>query len=197
MKEVALDYVWTNPYIVFDEFFEPEEFETVKSGFGDIDRRFNPRRGFLVLKCAFDLSGRCVYNTTRCTEDKLRPINERLATILLNVLGALAPHKLEQARYVDWGFQTTPKSLGQSIHPDIPEKLLSAVVYCKPEENLGTFLFSSQAGGDRFEVPWKPNRALIFSKAEDTWHSYRCNATEQRCALVLNVMSKVDPMEPG
>jgi len=197
MKEVALDYAWTNPYIVFDDFFEPEEFETIKSGFGDIDRNFNPRMGFLVLKCAFDLSGLCVYNTSRCAEEEISPINAKFATMLRNVLAELAPYKLEQARYIDWGFQTTPKSLGQSIHPDIPEKLLSTVVYCKPEENLGTFLFSSRAGDDRFEVPWKPNRALIFSKAEDTWHSHSCNVTEQRCALVLNVMSKVDPMEPG
>ncbi|MDE0052638.1 MAG: hypothetical protein OYH76_06765 [Defluviicoccus sp.] len=194
MEKVSFDYSWTNPYIVLDDFFEPDEFETIKVGFGDIDRNFNPRRLILVLKCAFSLSGRCVYNTARCSEEELRPINARCVTLLLNMLEELAPHKLDQAKYIDWGFQTTPKSLIYPIHPDIPEKLLSTVVYCNPEDNFGTFLFSNQEGDDRFEVPWKQNRALVFSKAEDTWHSYSCNDIEQRCALVLNVMSSVEPM---
>ena len=194
MERVSFDYTWTNPYIVLDDFFEPDEFDVIRAGFGDIDRNFNPRRLILVLKCAFSLSGRCVYNTTRCSEEELRPINARCAALLLKMLEELAPHKLDQARYIDWGFQTTPKSLIYPIHPDIPEKLLSTVVYCSPEDNLGTFLFSSQEGDHRFEVPWKRNRALVFSKAEDTWHSYSCNDIEQRCALVLNVMSSVEPM---
>ncbi|MDE0047932.1 MAG: hypothetical protein OXU19_19070, partial [bacterium] len=144
MERVSFDYTWTNPYIVLDDFFEPDEFDVIRAGFGDIDRNFNPRRLILVLKCAFSLSGRCVYNTTRCSEEELRPINARCATLLLKMLEELAPHKLDQARYIDWGFQTTPKSLIYPIHPDIPEKLLSTVVYCSPEDNLGTFLFSCQ-----------------------------------------------------
>ncbi len=196
MKKVALDYSWTNPYIVLDDFFEPDEFETVKSGFAGIDGSFDPRRGILVVKCAFSLSGQCVYNNSHCTAKKLEPINARFAAILLNILEKLAPHKVGQAKYVDWGFQTTPKSLMYPIHPDIPEKLLSTVVYCEPEKNLGTFLFSNQKGDSRFEIPWKPNRALIFSKAEDTWHSYACNDVQERRSLVLNVTSRVEPLRP-
>lgn len=191
MKRIALDYTWTNPYIVLDDFFEPDDFATIKNGFASIDRTFDPRRGVLVVKCAFSLSGQCVYNNTRCTERELEPINRKFAPILLESLEDLAPHKVEQANYIDWGFQTTPKSYVHSIHPDIPEKLLSTVVYCHPDENLGTFLFSDRKGDNRFEVPWKPNRALIFSKAENTWHNYSCNDIHERQALVLNVMSSV------
>lgn len=191
MKKVALDYTWTNPYVVLDDFFEPDDFATIKSGFAGIDRTFDPRRGVLVVKCAFSLSGRCVYNDSRCTEQELEPINRKFAPLLLEILEDLAPHKMEQAKYIDWGFQTTPKSYVHSIHPDIPEKLLSTVVYCNPEENSGTFLFTDRKGDNRFEVPWKPNRALIFSKAEDTWHNYSCNDVQERQALVLNVMSSV------
>ncbi|MDE0344984.1 MAG: hypothetical protein OXI66_04260 [Boseongicola sp.] len=194
MERISFDHSWTSPYIVLDGFFEPDEFQTVKRGFGEIDRSFDPRRLILVLKCAFSLSGRCVYNTSRCSEEELRPINERCAPVLMGMLEELAPRKLEQARYIDWGFQTVPKSLVFPVHPDIPEKLLSTVVYCRPEVNLGTCLHSSQEGDDRFEVPWKPNRALAFSRSQDTWHSYSCNDIEQRCALVLNVMSSVEPM---
>ncbi len=196
MERVFFDYSWTNPYVVFDDFFEPDEFETIKNGFGEIDRSFNPRRLILALKCAFSLSGQCVYNTSRCSEEELRPINERCADVLLNMLKELAPQKLDRAKYIDWGFQTVPKSLIHPIHPDIPEKLLSTVVYCKPKDNLGTFLFSSREGDNRFEVPWKRNRALAFSRAEDTWHSYACNDIEQRCALVLNVMRSVESPMP-
>lgn len=196
MKRVALDYSWTNPYTVLDDFFEPDEFETVKSGFANIDRSFDPRRGILAVKCAFDLSGGCVYNNSRCTEKDLRTINSKVMPRLLNMLEELAPHKVAQARYIDWGFQTTPKSLVYSIHPDIPEKLLSTIVYCAPEENFGTFLFSSQNGDNRFEIPWRPNRALIFSKAEDTWHSYSCNHVQERHALVLNIMSSIEQFDP-
>ncbi len=197
MKKVTLDYSWTNPYIVLDDFFEPDEFETVRSGFASIDRNFNPRRGILTVKCAFNLSGQCVYNNSHCPEKKLEPINTKFTSILLNILEELTPRKVEQAKYIDWGFQTTPKSLVYSIHPDIPEKLLSTVVYCEPEENFGTFLFSTQNGDNRFEVPWKPNRGLIFSKAEDTWHSYSCNDVQERHALVLNVLSSIEQLRPG
>ena len=53
------------------------------------------------------------------------------------------------------------------IHDDTPDKLLSTVIYLSPENNFGTFVHPTrhdQSGG--VEVPWKKNRAFIFSRSD-------------------------------
>jgi hypothetical protein len=66
---------------------------------------------------------------------------------------------------------------GDEVHPmhvEAPFKIMSAVLYLHPEENLGTRAFATQDGEPIIDVEWKPNRLFVFcGKDNITWHDYR------------------------
>ena len=77
------------------------------------------------------------------------------------------------------------------IHDDIPNKLLSGVIYTKPEKNTGTIFYKNKKGEGKNIVEWKMNRAVFFSRSEkETWHSYKGDGKSNRVALVYNLMTK-------
>ena len=53
------------------------------------------------------------------------------------------------------------------IHDDTPNKLLSGVVYLKPENNSGTIFYKDKKDTSNKEiVEWKPNRAVFFFQGQ-------------------------------
>ena len=77
-----------------------------------------------------------------------------------------------------------------AISDDTPNKLLSGVVYLKPEKNIGTIFYEDKQGNGRKEIEWKQNRAVFFSRTErETWHSYQGDGKCNRIALVYNLMT--------
>ena len=108
----------------------------------------------------------------------------------LNILEELNPKK-ELYDYSDFHIIETGKKFKFPIHDDVPEKLLSGVIYLKPEKNLGTVFYSNKKGDDRKEIEWKINRAVFFSRTEnETWHSYEGDKISNRIALVYNLKTK-------
>ena len=41
------------------------------------------------------------------------------------------------------------------IHDDIPNKLLSGVIYIKPEKNSGTVFYKTKSGKGKKEIEWE------------------------------------------
>ena len=77
------------------------------------------------------------------------------------------------------------------IHDDTPNKLLSGVVYLRPEKNAGTFFYKNKFGKDKNEIKWKINKAIFFSRSErETWHSYEGDGNSNRIVLVYNLMTE-------
>ena len=64
---------------------------------------------------------------------------------------------------------------------------MSVVIYISPEKNFGTFLYNNKEGDECFEIEWKPNKAFIFSRNDNSWHSYKSNNEYGRLALVYNI----------
>jgi hypothetical protein len=48
-------------------------------------------------------------------------------------------------------------------------------------------LYSSSDKDNSFEVEWKPNRLFVFSRTDDSWHSWSSN-NNNRATLVWNIM---------
>lgn len=96
-------------------------------------------------------------------------------------LKQLAPEKIERIRYTEVTLTKTSKPWANPPHVDARDKLLSIVVYIS-ENNKGTILHN---GDETEEVEWVQNRALIFSRNENTWHSFE-SADDNRKTLVLN-----------
>ena len=108
----------------------------------------------------------------------------------INILRELNPKKLDLYDYSEYHIIVTGKNYKFPIHDDTPNKLLSGVIYLKPNKNTGTIFYSNKKGDDKKEIEWKINRAVFFSRSEkNTWHSYEGDGVSDRIALVYNLMT--------
>ena len=93
-----------------------------------------------------------------------------------------------QIKYTELNIVMSGKDFVWPIHNDSKNKMLSVVIYISPEENEGTWLYDDQAGNNARQIEWKPNRAFIFSRNTDTWHSYKADGKNNRLTLVYNLI---------
>ena len=109
---------------------------------------------------------------------------------VMKILEKLNKKKSELYDYSDFTIIKTGKNYKFPIHDDTPNKLLSGVIYLKPNKNTGTIFYSNKKGDDKKEIEWKINRAVFFSRSEkNTWHSYEGDGVSHRIALVYNLMT--------
>ena len=91
------------------------------------------------------------------------------------------------------------------IHPDVPEKTVTGVLYVAPNENnedLGTWIYEEgnthehqsmdTCVGKRnlkldHKVKWIPNRFITFGVQPNTWHNYSNMGTQGRITMVFNL----------
>ena len=108
----------------------------------------------------------------------------------INLLNELNPKKVDLYEYSEFHIIEIGRNYKFPIHDDTPNKLLSGVIYLRPEKNLGTIFYKNKNGEDRNETEWKQNRAVFFSRSErETWHSYEADGKQNRIALVYNLMT--------
>jgi hypothetical protein len=112
---------------------------------------------------------------------------------MLDALEKLNPERAKQLiKYTELNIVMTGKDFVWPIHNDSRGKMLSVVIYISPEENEGTWLYETQLGGGPRQIEWKPNRAFIFSRNSQTWHSYRADGKNNRLTLVYNIIGQKD-----
>ena len=127
-----------------------------------------------------------------CIDEKLlTEIHKNYHPIALNILKKLNPEKMKLYDYSEFHIIETGANYVFPIHDDTPNKLLSGVVYLKPESNSGTIFYKDKKDTSNKEiVEWKPNRAVFFSRTErSTWHSYQGDGKSNRIVLVYNLMT--------
>lgn len=123
-------------------------------------------------------------------EKTLKRINKNYLSIASNILQELSKDKLDLFSYSDFSIIKTNKNAKFPIHDDVPNKLLSGVIFLHPENNKGTIFYNKKSGEGKKEVEWKLNRAVFFSRKErETWHSYQGDNVSDRIALVYNLMT--------
>ena len=71
-------------------------------------------------------------------------------------------------------YAVTPKDFLHPIHDEAPFKIMSAIIYLSPKENIGTTLIDRTGSKpEKLTVEWKPNRLMVFCGITDlTWHYY-------------------------
>jgi hypothetical protein len=175
-------YKWNAEYRIIDDFLEPEDLKICQDYFQQLNDE-NDEKSLEV-----DVSGHGMYhdnlNTIFVNEDnKISSFDVEDPYILqlfikyndklLKALNELAPEK--KVLYKGSVIQFSPNSKGIDwvIHNDVPDKLLSAVIYVSPKINTGTILYKNEEGSDPHEIEWKENRCLVFCRNDDTWHSYK------------------------
>ena len=93
-----------------------------------------------------------------------------------------------QNKHTELNIVMSGKDFVWPIHNDSKSKMLSVVIFVAPDENAGSWLFDDAAGTNPRQIEWKPNRAFIFSRNTDTWHSYRADGKNNRLTLVYNLI---------
>lgn len=127
---------------------------------------------------------------TCINRDIIIDLHQRYHKKLLKILKTLDEEKSLLYDYSDLTIIQTGKNYKYPIHDDTPNKLLSGVIYLKPEKNTGTIFYSNKDGLNKNIVDWKKNRAVFFSRKEkESWHSYEGDGVSTRVALVYNLMT--------
>ena len=106
------------------------------------------------------------------------------------LLEELNPQKVKLYDYSEFHIIEVGANYKFPVHDDTPNKLLSGVIYLKPEENMGTIFYENKKGDGKKITDWKMNRGVFFSRNEkETWHSYQGDNKSNRIALVYNLMT--------
>ncbi len=123
-------------------------------------------------------------------KDTLKRLVKNYNHKALELLEELNPKKVDLYEYAEFNIIETGADYKFPIHDDTPNKLLSGVVYLKPEKNSGTIFYDNKKGQGKKVIEWRPNRAVFFSRSEkETWHSYEGDGVSNRLALVYNLMT--------
>ena len=170
---------------IIDEFLSKEDFEELSNlSLKEIDKGEIKVYHNKITKDGLIEIAECISN------DLLKKLHNDYNKKALNILRDLCPEKLDLYEFSEFHIIETGANYVFPIHDDTPDKLLSGVIYLKPENNTGTFFYESKKGMNKREVEWKQNRAVFFSRKErSTWHSYEGDKNNNRIALVYNLMT--------
>ncbi len=122
--------------------------------------------------------------------ETLKSFHKRYHPIAIKILEDLFPQKVKLYEYSEFHVVETGKNFNFPIHDDIPNKLLSGVIYIKPEKNSGTVFYETKSGKGKRNIEWEVNKAIFFSRSErETWHSYSGDGVSNRVTVVYNLMT--------
>tara|TARA_B100000401_G_C52805284_1_gene720811 strand:- start:554 stop:1177 length:624 start_codon:yes stop_codon:yes gene_type:complete len=131
-----------------------------------------------------------IINISCISEALLKRLNKNYHQIAVQILNELNPKKKNYYDYSEFHITKTGKNYHYPIHNDIPDKLLSGVIYLTPDDNKGTIFYENKNGDQPTEIKWKKNSALFFSRSNDTWHSFSSDGENHRIVLIYNLMTK-------
>jgi len=169
---------------IIDNFFSQEDFDEICS----IQLKKIGRKELRVYHNSIDKNNNVKCD---CIDPKfLKRLNDNYHFKTLNLLKEISPSKANLYDYSEFHIIETGADYKFPIHDDTPNKLLSGVIYVKPENNNGTIFYKNKKGDGKKIIEWKMNRAVFFSRSErETWHSYKGDGKSNRIALVYNLMT--------
>lgn len=175
---MIIDKPWKHEII--DNFLEQEDFDFLSTV--DI---LTPEDG------GYELSKNQIFKDGQLNSsypyDFLKRFEKRYFQKCIDILERHAPDKVDDVTYMELNVVVTGKTFEFPVHPDSQDKLLSCVIYLQPEENIGTIMYEAEDGDPVATCEWKQNRCMIFSRDEETWHSYKSDGKSERRTLVLNL----------
>jgi len=153
--------IGTDPwfYIAVDDFLPTEQFE-------------NLRDDALRIAADGDQVQRQIFNhdPTPQIESFIRTFLKAQSTSGVRI----RPHR-ELKKFIHYA--VTPANFNHAMHVEAEFKIMSAVLYLGPEENIGTRLYKSPEDQNPIEVEWVPNRLFVFCGHDHTWHDYASTNT--------------------
>lgn len=156
------------PHLLIDDFFNDEDFENLVNLAKPLHKAI-PEKKKIIQNVTTDY-----YKKT-------------YGPVALRYLDILQSWKVEYYDRFQLDIQAVNDGEPSSefVHVDRKDKLLSIVVYGYPINHIGTYIGRSK---DKLKpITWKPNRALIFSRGNDTWHKFPTNGLGPRITFNINL----------
>ena len=175
------------PHIVIDNFLTNVHFEYLASHLNNL-AALNTKPHHVYDNY---IDSENVVKSSCLSPDFICELQDTYHPICMEILANLAPLKTQLYTHSEFHLVYTRNGFSFPTHDDIPQKLLSCVVYLSPRDNLGTLLYKNQYDKTPYStVEWKQNRALFFSRVDSTtWHSYSAKENSTRLCLVYNLMT--------
>lgn len=172
-------------YKVFDNFIEKKIFKNIESlKFSKIEQNKIKVYYNSIAKNGTIKQNQCIDKNT------LKLLHKKYHKKAIKILNELYPEKVKLYDYSEFYIIQTGPNYKFPIHDDIPSKLLSGVIYIRPNKNIGTIFYGNKNGKKKEVIKWKKNRAVFFSRRErETWHSYEGDGKSERFAMVYNLMT--------
>lgn len=157
---------------IIDNFFDQETFKDLEQQCQQLLKKYGTSKNATIdpvnITMIKDELGAPLY-------DRLFEYNRLLLWHANEILNLYPNHRSYDSYYSMPSFHFINGDAGyHHIHDETLDKTLSIVVYIGPEVSHGTKIYSSESENDFcFEIPWKPNRALLFcGEQRKTWHSF-------------------------
>lgn len=190
-------YKWNTEYRIIDDFLEAEDFERCKSFFKSANAVYDkipltPETDWHIHKNSVEVNEHGKILSCKIEDPYMLSLFVKYNDKLLEVMDELAPERKKEYKQSTIEFVCSRTGLEWAVHRDIPEKLLSAVIYVSPEQSTGTILCKDKEGSDPYEVEWKENRCFIFCQSDDSYHWYENFNEETRNTITWNLRSTYD-----
>ena len=170
-------------YEIVDNFLTLEDLAYLQSLLEILEPKSDSQTSFRNVK--YDSSNKNVIS-----KEKFLQLEETYRPRAMEILQSLAPYKLDLVDDVVLNLQSTPPNFSFPVHLDDRRKVLSGVVYLKPNLSTGTFIHKGLDDVSGKEVPWAVNRAFFFSRTPtDSWHSYKGDGVSYRWVLIFNLVT--------
>ena len=102
--------------------------------------------------------------TSCISKDILEELQKSCHEKAIKILNELAPHKTELYEYTDFNIIETGKNYTFPIHRDHINKLLSGVIYIKPDINTGTIIYEKDG---KIKYTRMKKISFLFSRTEE------------------------------
>jgi hypothetical protein len=167
---------------VIDNFMKEHDFNELCSlKLNDVDNKEKKIYHNRIFKNG-TIESSCIKNET------IKRLHNNYHSKAIDLLRKYAPEKEKLYEYSDFHIVIAGKDHSFPIHSDTQNKLLSGVVYLSPDINFGTNIFSSDKK-EKKNIKWKKNRALFFSRTQNSFHSYESDGVSNRITLIYNLMT--------
>jgi hypothetical protein len=170
-------------YEIVDNFLTLEDLAYLQSLLETLEPKSDSQTSFRNVRNS-------IPNKNTISNEKFKQLEEAYLPRAVEILRRLAPHKLDLVDDVVFNLQATPPNFSFPVHLDDRKKVLSGVIYLKPNLCTGTILHKGLDDDSGEEIPWVVNRAFFFSRTPtDSWHSYKGDGVGYRWVLIFNLIT--------
>lgn len=196
-------------HIVLEDFLLPEHFTRLREIAKVCQEKFfelknAPEKDKIVLSTIYDKTGNQITEKFLKNNHKFRNVQDlnKIFDVsdldlyntyydeVLSIMSFLDSSRYEKIERIHFDVQTVGPDYVHKVHSDMSVKLVTAVIYLYPENNIGTLLHKTKDSVG-IENPWVLNGGTAFiPHGSNSLHSFRSNNLTHRTTFNINLYTR-------